>query len=40
MTSTCSEFVDAEDADYDPVRRAFEAAGFDDYAELPDDDEQ
>lgn len=35
-----SEFVDAEDADYDPVRRAFEAAGFDDYAELPDDDEQ
>ena len=35
-----SEFVDAEDEDYDPVRRAFEAAGFEDYAELPDDDEQ
>lgn len=34
-----SEFVDAEDSDYDPVRRAFEAAGFDDYAELPDEDE-
>lgn len=34
-----SEFVDAEDSDYDPTRRAFEAAGFDDYAELPDEDE-
>ena len=35
-----SEFVDAEDADYDPTRRAFEAAGFDQYADLPDEDEQ
>lgn len=35
-----SEFVDAKDSDYDPVRRAFEAAGFSDYAELPDDDEE
>lgn len=35
-----SEFVDAEDSDYDPVRRAFEAAGFEDYAEMPDEDEE
>lgn len=35
-----SEFVDAEDADYEPTRRAFEAAGFDQYADLPDEDEQ
>jgi phosphonate transport system substrate-binding protein len=30
-----SEFVAAEDQDYDPTRGAFEAAGYDDYAELP-----
>lgn len=35
-----SVFVDATDSDYDPTRRAFEAAGFDQYAELPDEDEQ
>lgn len=35
-----SEFVNAEDADYEPTRRAFEAAGFDQYADLPDEDEQ
>lgn len=35
-----SEFVSAEDGDYDPTRRAFEAAGFDQYADLPDEDEQ
>ncbi|GAA4474731.1 hypothetical protein GCM10023190_09040 [Enteractinococcus fodinae] len=35
-----SEFVDATDSDYDPTRRAFEAAGFDQYADLPDEDEQ
>ncbi|GAA5223860.1 hypothetical protein GCM10025777_44910 [Membranihabitans marinus] len=35
-----SEFVAAEDVDYDPTRRAFEAAGFDQYADLPDEDEQ
>jgi phosphonate transport system substrate-binding protein len=35
-----SEFVDATDADYDPTRRAFEAAGFEQYADLPDEDEQ
>ena len=35
-----SEFVDATDPDYDPTRRAFEAAGFDQYADLPDEDEQ
>lgn len=34
-----SEFVDAADADYDPTRRAFEAAGFSQYADLPDEDE-
>lgn len=35
-----SEFVNAVDSDYDPTRRAFEAAGFDQYADLPDEDEQ
>ncbi len=35
-----SEFVNAKDSDYDPTRRAFEAAGFDQYADLPDEDEQ
>lgn len=35
-----SEFVAADDVDYDPTRRAFEAAGFDQYADLPDEDEQ
>jgi phosphonate transport system substrate-binding protein len=35
-----SEFVDATDSDYDPTRRAFEAAGFEQYADLPDEDEQ
>lgn len=35
-----SEFVDAADEDYDPTRRAFEAAGFEQYADLPDEDEQ
>ncbi|GFZ88211.1 PhnD/SsuA/transferrin family substrate-binding protein [Nesterenkonia alkaliphila] len=34
-----SEFVYAEDTDYDDTRRAFEAAGFDNYADLPDEDE-
>lgn len=34
-----SEFVYAEDSDYDDTRRAFEAAGFDNYADLPDEDE-
>lgn len=34
-----SEFVDAQDEDYDPIRRAFEAAGFGNYADLPDEDE-
>ncbi|GAB3848337.1 hypothetical protein GCM10028800_16430 [Nesterenkonia populi] len=34
-----SEFVDAEDSDYDDTRRAFEAAGFDNYGDLPDEDE-
>ena len=35
-----SEFVDAADGDYDPTRRAFEAAGFEQYADLPDEEEQ
>lgn len=35
-----SEFLEAHDSDYDPTRRAFEAAGFDQYADLPDEDEQ
>lgn len=35
-----SEFVDAADGDYDPTRRAFEAAGFEQYGDLPDEDEQ
>ena len=35
-----SEFVDATDSDYDPTRRAFEAAGFEQYADVPDEDEQ
>lgn len=35
-----SEFVAATDSDYDPTRRAFEAAGFTQYADLPDEDEQ
>ncbi|WFP17476.1 PhnD/SsuA/transferrin family substrate-binding protein [Citricoccus muralis] len=35
-----SEFVEAADSDYDPTRRAFEAAGFSQYADLPDEDEQ
>ncbi len=32
-----SEFVAASDSDYDPTRAAFEAAGFSDYASLPDE---
>jgi phosphonate transport system substrate-binding protein len=32
-----SEFVPASDEDYDPTRVAFEAAGFSDYAELPEE---
>lgn len=32
-----SEFVAATDGDYDPTRAAFEAAGFSDYASLPDE---
>ncbi|WP_246349219.1 PhnD/SsuA/transferrin family substrate-binding protein [Nesterenkonia xinjiangensis] len=35
-----SELVRAEDADYDPTRTAFEAAGFEQYSDLPDEDEQ
>lgn len=34
-----SEFVDAQDGDYDPVRRSFEAAGYSDYSQLPDENE-
>ncbi|MFP3907638.1 MAG: PhnD/SsuA/transferrin family substrate-binding protein [Acidimicrobiales bacterium] len=30
-----SEFVPAADEDYDPTREAFEAAGYEDFAELP-----
>jgi|GEM_PF-214438 len=30
-----SEFVPAADEDYDPTRAAFEAAGYEDFAELP-----
>lgn len=35
-----SEFVVADDEDYDPTRVAYEAAGFTRYADLPDEDEQ
>ncbi|MFC0581823.1 PhnD/SsuA/transferrin family substrate-binding protein [Micrococcoides hystricis] len=35
-----SEFVPAKDEDYNPTRTAFEAAGFERYADLPDEDEQ
>lgn len=34
-----SEFVEADDGDYDPIRRAFVAAGFPEFTDLPDDDE-
>ncbi|QFG68706.1 PhnD/SsuA/transferrin family substrate-binding protein [Ornithinimicrobium pratense] len=34
-----SEFVAASDSDYDPIRRAFVAAGFPEFTDLPDDDE-
>lgn len=32
-----SEFVVAEDGDYNPTREAFEAAGFEDYSQLPEE---
>lgn len=34
-----SEFVPAHDEDYDPTRTAFEAAGFEQYSDLPDENE-
>lgn len=34
-----SEFVEASDGEYDPIRRAFVAAGFPEFTDLPDDDE-
>lgn len=34
-----SEFVEAADGDYDPIRRAFVAAGFPEFTDLPDEDE-
>lgn len=34
-----SEFVEANDEDYDPIRRAFVAAGFPEFTDLPDEDE-
>ena len=33
-----SEFVEANDGDYDPIRRAFVAAGFPEFTDLPDED--
>lgn len=34
-----SEFVEATDGAYDPIRRAFVAAGFPEFTDLPDEDE-
>lgn len=34
-----SEFVEAADGDYAPIRRAFVAAGFPEFSDLPDEDE-